>query len=271
MFDGRNSAVLELPSGGKIQIYLKDGYWTRLLVNGFVYEPEIESILNRVLTQPNTYFLDCGANIGYWSVFASRILSPGQTLALEASPPQFDQLCQNARLNEGKFETFLGAIWSRTGESLVIVTHDRRHAGASVVNRREKATQRGYHECRIESVTIDSVCDRYVSSLDARIVIKLDVEDAEIPALEGARDVLRAREVVVLYEDHGQDSSCRISQHFIMNLGFDVFYCDATNTLKRMNSVADVRNIKTDASKGYNFCACGRASAFSKVLADGCA
>jgi FkbM family methyltransferase len=270
LFDNRNSAVLELPAGGKIQIYLKDGYWTRLLVSGFVYEPEIGFILNRLLTQPDTYFLDCGANIGYWSVIASTILSPGRTLAFEASPPQFDELRQNAELNEDRFEAILGAIWSRTGEPLVIMTHDRRHAGDSVVNRREKAGQPGYRACRIESITIDSVCEKYVSSPDARIVIKLDVEDAEIPALVGARGVLRTREVVVLYEDHGKDSSCRISVHFINNLEFDVFYCDATNTLRRMNSVADVRNIKSDASKGYNFCACGRGSIFSKLLAGSC-
>ena len=64
------------------------------------------------------------------------------------------------------------------------MTHDRRHAGASVVNRREKAGQPGHHASRIESVTIDSVCDTYISSPDAKIVVKLDVEDAEIPALK---------------------------------------------------------------------------------------
>ena len=147
-------------------------------------------MLNLLLTKSNAYFLDCGANIGYWSVIASTILSPGRTLALEASPPQFDQLRRNALLNDGKYEPIFGAIWSRTGEPLVIVTHDRRHAGASVVNRREKAGQPGHHASRIESVTIDSVCDTYISSPDAKIVVKLPVDDAEIPALEGARNTL---------------------------------------------------------------------------------
>lgn len=267
LFDSQNAAVLELPSGGKLQVYLNDGYWSRLFINGYNYEPEIGFVLKRVLTQPDTYFLDCGANIGYWSVIASRLLPPGRVVALEASPPQFERLRRNAQLNEGRFEAILGAVWLRDGDILVIVTHDLRHAGASVVNRREKAGQAGYHEYGVESVTIDSVCDRHIPNPDARIVIKLDVEDAEIQALQGARGVLSSREAVVLYEDHGQDPSCHISEFLFKNFEFDIFYCDEQNTLTRMNSVADVRNAKKSALIGYNFHACTRNSVFSRILA----
>jgi hypothetical protein len=155
----------------------------------------------------------------------------------------------------------------RDGDTLVIVAHDRRHAGSSVVNRREKVGQAGYHEYGVQSVTIDSVCERYIPNPNARVAIKLDVEDAEIQALQGARGVLSSREVAVLYEDHGQDLSCHISEYFFNNFEFDIFYCDKQNTLTRMNSVADVRNVKKRASTGYNFHACTRDSAFSRMLA----
>jgi hypothetical protein len=80
LFDSQNTAVVELPSGGKLQIYLNDGYWSRLFIKGFNYEPEIGHVLGCVLTQPDTYFLDIGANIGYWSVMASRLLLPGRVM-----------------------------------------------------------------------------------------------------------------------------------------------------------------------------------------------
>lgn len=267
LFDSKNTAVLELPSGGKLQIYLNDGYWSRLLAPGFVYEPDIELILRDLLILSDTYFLDCGSNIGYWSVIASRLLPPGHTVALEASPSSYEQLNRNAELNKGQFDAVLGAIWSRDGEKLAIVTHDKRHAGSSVVNRREKKGQKGYHEFQIESVTIDSICRRYVPGGDARIVIKLDIEGAEIQAIEGAQEVLSSREVAVLYEDHGQDSSCEISELFINRLGFDVFHCDDSGSIARMNSITDIRNIKTSTSIGYNFSACSRNSTFSRTLA----
>ena len=270
LFDSQNAAVVELPSGGKLQVYLNDGYWSRLFIKGFKYEAEIEHVLKCVLTQPDTYFLDLGANIGYWSVVASRLLPPGRVVALEASPPQYERLCRNAELNGGSFEAILGAVWLRDGDTLVIVAHDRRHAGSSVVNRREKVGQAGYHEYGVQSITIDSVCERYIPNPNARVVIKLDVEDAEIQALQGARAVLSSREVVVLYEDHGQDPSCHISEYFFNNFEFDIFYCDEQNTLTRVNSVADVRNVKKNASTGYNFHACTRDSTFSRILASRC-
>jgi len=99
-------------------------------------------------------------------------------------------------------------------------------------------------------------------------VIKLDVEDAEIQALQGARCVLSSREVVVLYEDHGQGPSCHISKFLFENFDFDIFYCDEQNTLTRMHSVGDVRNVKKSVFTGYNLCACSRNSVFSRILAD---
>lgn len=188
-------------------------------------------------------------------------------MALEASPPNYERLRRNAELNDGRFEAILGAAWSRDGDTLAIVTHDRRHAGSSVVNRREKAGQAGYHEYGVQSITIDSLCDRYVPDPNARVVIKLDVEDAEIQALQGAQGVLGSREVAVLYEDHGSDPSCRTSEYFFRNFDFDIFYCDQHDCLTRMNSVADVRSVKKSATAGYNFHACSRNSAFSKALA----
>ena len=188
-------------------------------------------------------------------------------MALEASPPQFERLRRNAQLNGDNFEAILGAVWLRDGDTLVIVTHDQRHAGASVVNRREKAGQTGYHEYGVQSITIDSVCERYIPNPDARVVIKLDVEDAEIQALQGARGVLNSHEVVVIYEDHGQDPSCHISDFFFKNLEFDIFYCDGQNTVTRMYSVADVKKVKNSTSIGYNYYACTRDSVFSRMFA----
>lgn len=267
LFDSHNAVVVELPSGGKFQVYLNDGYWSRLFINGFSYEPDVAHVLRRVFTQADTYFLDCGANLGYWSVFASQLLPSGRVLALEASPPQYERLLQNAKLNAGSFEAILGAIWSRDNDELVIVTHDQRHAGASVVNRREKVGQDGYHEYKLQSITIETICNRHIPNKNASVVIKLDVEDAEIQALEGARGVISSRDVLILYEDHGQDPTCHISDYLLNNFEFQIFHCDDQGALTRMNSIPDIKNVKKHKSSGYNFCACSPNSAFSKILA----
>ena len=266
LFNSQNTAVLELPSGGRLEIYLNDGYWSKLLKKGYIYEPGLSSILERVLAQTDTYFLDCGANIGYWSVVASQLLPPGRVVALEASPPQFERLRRNAQLNQGRIEAILGALWSRDGDSLVIMTNERWHAGSSVVNWKDKVGQTRFHEYNIESVTIDTICNRYIPDRDARIVIKLDVEGAEVQALQGAREVLSSREVIVCYEDHGQDPACSASRFVIEDLGFDVFYCGEHNTLMRISSIEEVRSIKTDVTVGYNFCFCSRSLVLLEMM-----
>ncbi|MGA7340510.1 MAG: hypothetical protein WBE72_13495 [Terracidiphilus sp.] len=52
LFDSRNAAVVELPTGGKLQLQLDDGYWSRCLINGFHYEPEIDRVIRFLLTPP---------------------------------------------------------------------------------------------------------------------------------------------------------------------------------------------------------------------------
>ena len=110
LFEPSNSAVLQLASGGRLRIRLGDGYWTRLLIPGYVYEPEIWCVLSRVLKEPDMFFLDCGANIGYWSVICSQFLPPGRIVAVEASPPNYAQLLENAKLNGDKFQAVWGAL-----------------------------------------------------------------------------------------------------------------------------------------------------------------
>ncbi len=265
-FDSRNTVLLKLPQGGELEISLNDGYWCRLLKRGFTYEPELENVFRRVAAAPGIYFIDCGANIGYWSVLASQLLPAGRCIAVEASPLQYAKLLRNAQLNHDRFIAVSGALWSHDGEILVIVTNERWHAGSSVVNWKEKIGQTRYHEHKIESVTIDSLCDRYVAGADARVLIKLDVEGAEVQALEGAQKVLASRETIVMYEDHGQDPTCRTSAFFFDNCTCDIFYCNDHNIVIRMGSIADIKKVKTQQTQGYNFYACTKNSAFSRLL-----
>lgn len=49
-----------------------DPYWNRMLLRSYDHEPEMARFL-RLLAGIDYGFVDCGANIGYWSVFvASR-------------------------------------------------------------------------------------------------------------------------------------------------------------------------------------------------------
>jgi FkbM family methyltransferase len=271
VFGTTHAAVLEMASGSRLKICLADGYWTRLLIPGYRYEPEIGATLARVLAQPDVFFLDCGANIGYWSVVCSRMLPAGRILAVEASPPNYAQLAENAALNDGKLQTVLSALWERDGEEAVIVSHELRHAGSSIIDRRDKIGVAGYTQHTVPTVTIDSLCDRYVPDPAAKIpaakiVVKLDVEGAEIPALHGARKVFAERQALLLYEEHGQDAECRVSAFVLNGLGLNIFHCDQDARISPMHSLEDIRRLKVDPHTGYNFVAFAPGSAFTALF-----
>ena len=103
LFPEDDAVIVEIFEGKKICVHLNDGYWTRLLFDNFVYEPEVEFVLN-LLLGPGSFFLDCGSNIGYWSIFASKYINfPEQIVAVEPSLRTFARLERNRVLNGGSF------------------------------------------------------------------------------------------------------------------------------------------------------------------------
>lgn len=267
VFNERNSVVLKIGDRSRLKVYLRDGYWINLLFSGFEYEPEVAFILSHILREPSACFLDCGANIGYWSIISSEIISrPGRVWAIEASPTMFKRLFENCELNDSRFECLPFAVWSSDGEILEIVTHDQRHAGSSVVSRQEKRKQPGYLCENAQSITLDAIVDRHIPP-ELEIVLKLDVEGAEIAALQGAERMLSKRKPLVIYEDHGNDSACLVSQYMLDELGMCVFFCDWRLSIHGISTLAEVQRTKSDKRRGYNFLACSRESAFAEALA----
>jgi FkbM family methyltransferase len=78
------------------------------LIQSFVYhfgiwEPNQTSFLRRRLKGlDGRTFLDVGANIGYYSLLASRLMPAGSVVAVEAFPSIYNQLVHNIQLNHAK-------------------------------------------------------------------------------------------------------------------------------------------------------------------------
>jgi FkbM family methyltransferase len=267
VFNPGNNVVVTLGGIGRLRVFLRDGYWIRLLFSDFTFEPEVEIVLATVLARPDVHFIDCGANIGYWSVVASKLIgTPERVLAIEASPRTFERLVDNAALNGDGFRCLSAAVWSQDNMTLEIVSHDERHAGSSVVNRRRKRHEPGYRTDKIGSVTLDAVCERFVDD-GVQVVVKLDVEGAEIAALQGAEKLLMERRPLLVYEDHGNDPSSRVSEFALDVLGMQVYYCTERGSIVPMRDLEAVQGVKRRASAGYNFFACAPDSVFASCLA----
>jgi FkbM family methyltransferase len=261
VFDPDNHVTVVWNADRRLRIHLDDGYWAPLLDPRYRFEPELDDLLRRVLSR-RAYLVDCGANIGYWSVrVRPRVRA---VVAVEPYPETFARLQANARANGPGITCVQAAVWRTDGETLSVVGHHLRHAGASVVNRRERAGTGGYVAADVPSVTVDRLVAEHCPDPSAPIVLKLDVEGAEVAALEGARTTLAERDVLVVYEDHGQDAAAEASA-FAESIGLRLFLPRAEGPARPVR-LADVRAMKTDRRRGYNLVACSSGSPFLPVL-----
>jgi FkbM family methyltransferase len=156
-----------------------------------VWEPNLTQWLTSTL-RPGDVFIDVGANIGYFSILASRIVGPsGAVVAIEASPTTFELLTRNLARNNatnvravnvaasdapGTLRLFEGPAWNRG-------------LANTVMSRGGTAT------VEVSAMPLPSILSE--SELGRARVIKVDVEGGEpavmrglLPALGQMRDDL---------------------------------------------------------------------------------
>lgn len=153
-----------------------------------VWEPVITEYLKHNLKSGDT-FIDIGANVGYYSLLASRIVgSTGRVFAIEASPSIFTALQDNIHRNGAtNITSALAAIYKERAE-LPIYLHAKANLGASTVivdvaNRRKVVLEGVVRAMRLQDLLAPE------DIIEARF-IKIDVEGAEWPVLQGMAPIL---------------------------------------------------------------------------------
>ena len=263
-FDPRDTCDIRLNEDSVYRIRLADPYWNRLIGRPYVYEPELESLCRR-LTDIDYTFIDGGANFGYWSVLlTSADFGNKSVVAVEPAERTFEILSENNRLNGNRFAVVQRAI-SDTTDAQVLFQDYGDHAGARVAGATSREDLPPLYEETVRTITVDDIFAQYVPDKDKPVVLKLDIEGAEIAALKGASSVL-ARDPLVVYEDHGTDTDCVASRFVLENLNMRVFHVSDAGNISEMNSIEEIQGIKVHRRIGYNFLAVNRDSMFDEFV-----
>ena len=166
------------------------------------YRGSCERDLCRVLERhlrPGMIFIDAGANIGEFTLRASRLVgAAGRVHAFEASPTTFEELETNVQLNAlTNVVLQQKALTSRTGE-LDFYLSGHIASGSSSL--------RPGHDFTGTVVTVQGVAlDDYLRDAGINRVdfIKLDIEGAELDALRGSTRLLStAGAPMIAFEHH---------------------------------------------------------------------
>ena len=213
--------TVRLQDHSRIRIPFSDIYWSRLVFQASGYESDIEFFLINALTS-DMAFIDCGANIGYWSIQVSEVIrDKRRVIAIEASPAIYKRLTENAELNNFSFSALNRVIASTSGRVVPFLTFTDRHVGSHRLDLdhkdAEQATGNAGEIDMIQSICLDDLCHDYLpDEFTGPIVVKLDVEGAEKDAILGSHRIRSKHPVLFLYEDHARDPSCENSD-FLMN------------------------------------------------------
>lgn len=238
---------LNLTPNSRFAIRLEDGYWNRLLCPTYHYEPEIDRLLEQVSARHRFAFIDCGANLGFWSIKASDPQYGAiVTVAVEMNPTTFCGLKYNSKLNQDRFEIIHAAIYTADGQTAEVVDPKAHHSATSA-----KISQNG----TIPTISLRSLIHNTVSNdLSVITIVKLDVEGAEDQVV-GSTIELFDRPAILIFEDHGHQRNSPLTKRLLADTRVKIFYLTPNGVWCRMRNIAEIDGVKTNPYMGYNFMA----------------
>jgi FkbM family methyltransferase len=145
-----------------------------------VWEPDLTAFMRRRL-RPGDTFIDVGANVGYLSAFASKLVGPhGGVVAIEPAPATGAALRETVAMNDLTNIRLVAAAASDHDDELPLFVGRSYTMGlTTTVGRRFLLRENG----RVRATTLGSLVTR--EELANTRLIKIDVEGAEDRVLGG--------------------------------------------------------------------------------------
>lgn len=156
--------------------------------------PLLEEIRRRDL---HGIYIDGGAHIGNHSIFFAKHCPSSCVIAIEGHPAIYQVLVRNLIGNAlGKFEAHNAALWKECKDAWMgpIVPNN---AGRTQLcgDGRRFATRR---DAKVQAKTLDSM----FPAPDSCVLLKLDIEDCEVQAIEGAAELVQRCRPLIVAEHH---------------------------------------------------------------------
>ena len=193
--------------GLKLRIILKKDsayFWGK-------YDNHLLELIQK-LSKPEWTFWDCGTYLGMYSVFFAKLASHGgKVISFEPDPHNLDRTRYNVALNGFGNVTFSQtAVADIDGDiEFIIAGNTNSHLPVGWIG----ATKEEYRriESKLSTVKVKAyTLDAMAGLFGIPDFVKLDIEGAEITALNHAKMLTGSRRTILLIESHNPETDTRI-------------------------------------------------------------
>jgi FkbM family methyltransferase len=168
--------------------YFADGY----------HEKDVLDNFSKLLTDVRT-FVDVGASLGQYTLFASRGLRDARIIPIEADAVRYEELARNSDRwsaeSGNRITPVFGAASDEDGHVSFYVTNSNVSGG--LFEHEIKHQKVTWNQVTVPAWKLDTICAGIVPDL-----VKMDVEGSELRVLRGATRILSAAKTKFLIEIH---------------------------------------------------------------------
>lgn len=176
--------------------------------------------------QVGDYFIDCGANIGFYSVLASKLVGDtGKVLSIEMMPETATILNHHLQLNQcNNVEVIEFALSDQDNQEIIATVQEGKFGQATIskVDLQKKIDK----EILVKTITLDTL----TKGISHIRLIKMDLEGAELQALKGAVETLQKTDYLI-FEERTREIEQNSVFQFLKKSGFELDQIDGNNWL----------------------------------------
>jgi FkbM family methyltransferase len=187
-------------------------------------ESPVQAILAERL-RPGMVFYDLGANVGFYSLLAARILgASGRVFSFEPDTKVFERLQRNIARNGFQNVTVVETgVWSESGEmNFVAADPSSPDHGTGKISAQKDANSGQIARC----VSLDD----FTQTAPSPDAIKCDVEGAEVEVIRGAENLLKTHRPWFLCEMHSEAND-RAFREFLGRIGYGFERVDSNHVI----------------------------------------
>jgi FkbM family methyltransferase len=237
----------------------------RQTFRGYLRSPKepLTAGLFKQAVRPGDVVVDIGANIGFFSLLAARLVGDkGRVYSFEPEPTNFAFLCKNIALNGYENVTaFQKVVSDRAGRTKLYLANETGAHTLREAHDSEYFTQeKGGDFIDVESIVLDEF---FTGTNDRVDVVKMDVEGAEMLVFSGMDRIIGRNKKIKIFTEFCPafmremgNAPEELARRILEVYGFMVLVVDelrsVTNLCTEVDTVGELMNIAEGENKIVN-------------------